>query len=293
MKNPAKFVSALIIFVLLALYKPATAQATQLSNVPQAFNAMAAKPIVSHFKSRFKAPAGGHLQGIQSYPGSTNKNAVILTGSSATYSYYVIAGQGGEAIALKKISDSPFRHAGGCQMAKGRLFVGVEDNQQKDEANVMMDSVVIARRRGSYKRSTAGAVGATMVNGKYVVAVGDWDTRTIDFYLSHGAEFDSVATFSFGSNGPPCSYQSINLLSDSSNRLFLIGTGRQGNLNRADLYAVKNYQPVLLATKLFKSKNGCSFRYGAGINISAAGSLQIYTCQRNLKRHNSINIFGR
>ncbi len=292
MQYPAQFTSALIIFLLLTMYKPAAAQVGQLNNVPQAFNAIGAKPIVRHFKNNFKVPAGGHLQGIQSYANSQNKNAVILTGSSGTYSYYVIAVPGGEAIALKKISDSPFRHAGGCQVANGKLFVGVEDNQQKDKANIMMDSVTIARRRGSYKRSTAGAVGATLVNGKYLVAVGDWDTRTIDFYLSHGAEFDSIATFNFGSDGPPCSYQSINLLTDSGNHLFLIGTGRQGNLNRADLYAVENYRPLLLATRLFKSKNGCSFRYGAGITISTGG-LEIYTCRRNLKRHNSINTFSR
>jgi hypothetical protein len=71
-----------------------------------------------------------------------------------------------------------------------------------------------------------------------------------------------------------------------------MGLGKEGNSNRADLFLIEDYQLKLIATRLFKTTDGCSFRYGAGIKSANAERLEIYTCQRRLKKHNRINVFG-
>jgi hypothetical protein len=299
--NSQRIFRVIIAGLLLILNVYVNAQIVQLNNVRAAFDTISATPKVYSFKSKYKAPAGGHLQGIQPYfeRNKDFKGQIALTGSSNTYSYYLKAQLNGEVDTLVKIANSPFRHAGGCQVVGPMLFLGVEDNIAKDKAQltaIPLDSnyttLALKKRQGQYKRSTAGAVGATLFNGHLLITAGDWDTRNIDFYLDRGFLFDSVATFSFGAGGPPCSYQSINLLTDTSNHLYLIGLGKEGNSNRADLFLIEDYQLKLIATRLFKTTNGCSFRYGAGINCANAEHLEIYTCQRRLKKRNRVNVFG-
>lgn len=291
----------LITIILLAFAEAINAQRVQLNNVRAAFDSIPAKPIVYSIKSKYKAPAGGHLQGIQPYF-ERNKDfngQIVLTASSGSYSYYIKARLNGKVDTLIKIEDSPFRHAGGCQVVRSVLITGIEDNIAKNKSQLTAIALtdtfikeVLKIRQGEFKRSTAGAVGATLYTGSLLVAVGDWDTRNIDFYLDADWRLDSVGTFSFGAASPPCSYQSINLLTDTGNHLYLIGLGKEANSNRADLYAVENYKLTLVATRLFKTTNGCSFRYGAGINCSTSDSLEIYTCQRRLKKGtNKLNVF--
>jgi len=253
-------------------------------------------PAIIHFKSAIvKEPRGGHLQGIQLYK-SNKPRTFIITGSSAHFSFYVLAPENGEA-SIHKIADEPFRHAGGCQLAGGKLFAGLEDNHEKNKSNLVTlqpgDSTVkiIAKRKGAYKRSTAGGTGAVKIKNEYLVAVADWDSRNIDFYRSTNESFDSVATFSVPENVSWGAYQSINLLADTAWQLYLIGFCREKNKDRADLFSVKNYQLKLLSSRFFKCVKGCSFRYGAGIQITENG-LELIASQRRLKKMNVANVFG-
>jgi hypothetical protein len=301
--NSQFFFRITIAGLLLILNVCVKAQVVQLNDVRTAFGSINTKPKIYSFKSKYKAPAGGHLQGIQPYHAYEKpfSGQIVLTGSSNSYSYYLKAHLNGHVDTLAKIAGSPFRHAGGCQVVNPNLVVGVEDNIAKDKSQLtairLVDTIeteVLKIRQGQFKRSTAGAVGCASVKSNFFLfAIGDWDTRNIDFYsLDEQTGFDSIATFSFGVAGPPCSYQSINLVTDTNNHIYLIGLGKDGNTNRADLYAVENYKLTLVATRLFKTNNGCSFRYGAGINCNTAQSLQIYTCQRRLKKNNKVNVFG-
>lgn len=265
-----------------------------LTNVPIAFAAVDAnKPAVKYFTNRhYATPAGGHLQGIQ----ATGTGGWLITASSGGYSYYLRV-TADTLQSLNKLYDTPYRHAGGCQLAGGKLFTGVEDNMAKDKAKVVAvetngSLAVVAMRSGTYKRSTAGATGAVYVNGKYMVAVADWDSRNIDFYRVDAAGYDSVGTFAAGSAVKWGSYQSINLLADTAGSLFLVGFCKDGTTNRADLFAVdKHYQLSLISSRRFACKGSCSFRYGAGVGVNK-NTLTVYTCQRVLKRRNAVNIFS-
>ncbi len=307
---PSCFIKIMLVSVLLPVFSITKAQ-PGLFNVPEAFNAIATTPLLLHLKNNaVKIPSGGHLQGIQSISDST----LIITASSGSFSYYLAAKPGAtsndwQISKLQKITPKPFRHAGGCQVNEGRLIVGVEDNVAKNKSEIIMisfnDSLheisrhIIAHRQGVVKRSTAGAVGFTKTKtAQTLVAVGDWDSRNIDFYISRNAAdtlFDSLTTFHAPVSQKWCSYQAINLLTDTAGNIYLIGFGLDGLNNRADLFKVEldnNAATLnLISARNFKCRGEAGFRYGAGICVSGKQSLTIYTCARNVGRRLAVNIF--
>ncbi len=289
-----KHTQPLILIIFLFLHTGLCAQQV-IPNVPEAFEAIPnQQPRICHFKSHIKTPEGGHLQGIQGYTHDI-RTSFIITGSASSFSYYITAPENGEAT-LHKLANEPLRHAGGCQLANGKVFTGIEDNAQKDKSDVVMFAPgikpveTLIKRSGIFKRSTAGAVGALYLNGNYLVAVADWDSRHIDFYRSGTKGLDSIASYTV--SGKWGSYQSINLLADTAGNIFLIGFCLEGKNNRADLFSVINYQLTLLSSRYFQCTKGSSFRYAAGMGITTENKLVVITCPRKLKKRNSINIFG-
>jgi hypothetical protein len=294
-----------------------------LPNVPSAFQTIKEKPEVIHLsKEKIDIPSGGHLQGIQSYSDSE----FVITGSSGGIAYYLKAvvnnkARTGSIKSLETIARAPYRHAGGCQVYDQMLAVGVEDNIAKDKSDIMLiplraekvdttepilissrprsNQRSIAHRSGTYKRSTAGATGFVRTKaGPYLVAVGDWDSRDIDFYQSgFNAQtlFYPLPSFYAPDSMKVCSYQSINLLPDTSGKVYLIGLGLDGTNNRADLYEVifhtKDTELKLISSRNFKCKSGASFRYAAGIGAERDGTLRIYTSCRNAGAKTVMNIF--
>jgi hypothetical protein len=275
-----------------------------LPDVPAAFNAISTTPRTIHLKrNHIKIPAGGHFQGIQ----ALSDSLFVITASSASYAYYITTNQ--KAVtSLRKLSDSPFRHAGGCQVFGDHLEVGVEDNHAKDKSNIVdllldkkgteLSSGIVVERKGIFKRSTAGAVGAifTDTNYNWVLAVADWDSRNIDFYYSEGDNIvmtDSATTLVVPSKHKWCAYQSINLIQDTTGKIYLVGFGLDGLRNRADLFEVKieSHQANLrlLSTRIFKCKAHAGFRYASGIGVSAENKLTIYSY--GMKLNAAINIF--
>jgi hypothetical protein len=290
----------------------------QIPDVVQAFLNIPAKLKVYKFSSRYAPPFDGHLQGIQGWSLNGQEYALI-TGSSATYSYYTIVSltDSQKVLSLNKIADSPLRHAGGCQLAEGRLLVGIEDNYERNRSEIVAlklsdslpevdGSTTAIMRQGKRDRHTAGATGFVKQNDStYIAAVGDWDSRNIDFYRSQGStplQFELFATLSMDSAAMQGlttllkwpAYQSINLLADNKG-LYVVGFAKDSGKNRADLYTVviKGNQAFLeaAATRHFKCTPGVSFRYGAGIRVNN-GKLQVYACQRNLAPINVVNVFG-
>lgn len=307
MRLPSCFLHS-ILFTLLIINSAVISAQTILNNVPEAFEKIATTPHLIHLKSNsVKIPSGGHLQGIQ----CLSDSVAIITASSGSYSYYITAPlYGGKVSTPQKITNSPFRHAGGCQLYGHKLFVGVEDNMAKNKSDILAISFdqegkeltknIIAQRKGIVKRSTAGATGVTKIkSGQYLIAVGDWDSRNIDFYLSKpGSDtlFDSLTTFTVFGNQKWDSYQSINLLTDTAGNIYLIGFALDGLNNCADLFKVKlskaNAELVPVSTRNFKCRGGAGFRYGAGLKVAASNSITLYACSRTAKPRLTINVFS-
>jgi hypothetical protein len=113
--------------------------------------------------------------------------------------------------------------------------------------------VAVIERAGEPKRSTAGCVGITKHKDQILLAVGDWDTKNIDFYSCKSGEFPKGHFELFHSINNESiskknwidenwlSYQNINLISTVENELYLIGLGQNNkNENVADLYQLKD-----------------------------------------------------
>lgn len=275
----------------------------QIPDVPAAFNAIKTTPEILHLKrNHIKVPSGGHLQGIQ----ALSDTELVITASSSSYAYYLTANKN-QLTSIQKLSSSPFRHAGGCQVISRILFVGVEDNVGKDSSRIMIaghfdpgpSSFSVIKRGNTFKRSTAGAVGIAQVRDSFLLAVADWDSKNIDLYTPRPSKdnswnFDSLTTFHAPDDHHWPSYQSINLLIDTAGRIYLIGFALDGTKDRADLYEVTlspgRADLKLISTRNFKCR-GTSFRYGSGIYVNEARQLHIYSCARNVTAHTAINIF--
>jgi|ERR1043165_1912763 hypothetical protein len=251
--------------------------------------------IVHFTNKKYKVPDGGHLQGIQAY-NIQGKEHLILTGSSNSFSYYITT-EPDSSLELVKIFDAPYRHAGGCQIADGKLFVGVEDNIEKDKSKVVMIDLAtkkiepIIERSGTFKRSTAGAVAAAKFDGHMVVAVADWDSRNIDLYQSSEHGFDSVGTYRMP-DSLNHSYQNINLLR-AGEVLGLFGFYRTGNKNKVDVFEIENSHLNYLGSNEYKAPKSYSFRYGAGMIAFDVKDVRIYVCQRKIKKRNSVFLIPR
>jgi hypothetical protein len=275
----------------------------RLGNVQQAFNSLPAEPATPELYNNLSIPISGHLQGIQVTGEGKDKN-LIITGSSSKFSYAITGNYNSSKNAykvtrLEKLMDAPLRHAGGCQIADSTIYVGIEDNIHKTSSRIVALTCStkwkytdIIERQGIYKRSTAGATGATSTKQGILIAVADWDSENIDFYTQNtNGRFDSAATLYF-QDIKGGAYQSINLITDTSGQVFLIGFCKQGNTNRADLYLLNNYTPALVSTRYFHCTKRSGFRYGAGVYI-ANETLYLLCCPRKLKKHNYINVFGK
>lgn len=280
-------------FLFICLYCQLSAQ-TYIANVPQAFAAVNDKPYTYTCASKQAGAKGGHLQGVQMVHNA--REEFIITASGGENAYYVYLYQG-KAVYTKQILEMPYRHAGGCQAAGNLLVVGVEDNMAKDKSKVLLLStdtntppMVIAERKGKYERSTAGATALVQLkDGRYLVAVGDWDSRNVDFYMSkttNAAVFDSVNTYKVDTIGTWGSYQSVNLLQQADGKLYMIGFCLDNKGCRADLFSINMEGRVSMhavASRYFKTTKGISFRYGAGLHISN-NKLTLIACNRILKR---------
>lgn len=262
---------------------------------------------------------GGHLQGIQLSTFKNNTYA-IATGSSDSYSYFIVIKLGAEnkVIFVNKLMNKPFKHAGGFQIFDNYLAVGIEDNSAKNKSKVCIYSisnpelpstnpVSIIERKGEPMRSTAGCVGITKFGDKYVLAVGDWDTKHIDFYVCEnerikGDSFKKIYSLNTDAMTKNewideiwLSYQNINLFV-SNNTMYLVGLGQnQAGKNIADLFLVNWNPPDLIeltkvASKNLLTSNDVSFKAAAGINANDNG-LEIISCGYNIEKKGILNYF--
>lgn len=287
------------------------------------FKNLDSKPEVISYSNTLKINnSGGYLQGVQAIENNSGKY-FILSGSSDSYSYYVIVKKGNknEVTSVNKLIDKPFKHAGGFQIYQNYMTVGIEDNDVKDKSKICVydisypekpsgKPVSVIERTGEPKRSTAGCVGITEYNDKILLAVGNWDTKNMDFYSCKSSEFPkghfelfhSINTESISKDNwidDKCfSYQNINLFSTVDNELVLIGLGQNNkNENVADLYQLKEdgkgkFSITKTASKTFNCDNEVSFKAGAGVVIDNNGRLGIIACGYNAREVSYLNYFS-
>lgn len=266
---------------------------------------------------------GGHLQGVQLLVKDDVEYAII-SGSSGTYAYYSVAklGNHNEVLSVNILMQKPFKHAGGIQIYQDLMVVGIEDNAAKDKSKVCIYQIknpeippvkplVMIARKGEPLRSSAGCAGITEMGNRYLVVIGDWDTKRLDFYLSdeHHLKqdinaFDKVFTIdtekidrSGWSDKAWHAYQNINLLKDADGKLYLCGFGRNDqNENISDLFLVENddlkeFRLKKLMSKTFNCKEGADFRSGAGIFLQPNGKLKVISCGSHINDSLILNVF--
>jgi hypothetical protein len=208
------------------------------------------------------------------------------------------------------------------QIFQDLMVVGIEDNAAKDRSKVCIYNVedpetppvkplVLIEREGAPLRSSAGCCGLSRIENQYLVVVGDWDTKHLDFYiagehrLKQGLNtFNKVSTIDterINRSGWPDDdwypYQNINLLKDGDGKLYLFGFGQNDqNENIADLFLVENkdlkeFRLIKLLSKTFNCKQGADFRSGAGISLQPDGRLKIISCASHIKDSLILNVF--
>ena len=268
-------------------------------------------------------PPGGHLQGVQlRFDASPPRHVMFLSHDSDSVAYLAVVEfasdlrDGGKLTRVQTLpgdgQSPPLRHAGGMQLCGDILAIGLEDNQQKTRSQVQFWDVsrpggphqlahLTVDRSGPAKHKTAGAVGLVARRGDHVLAVANWDSRAIDFYVSNGrpladercrldlaarwqdataakADWQPDATFS--------AYQAINLVSNADGTLFLAGFATAGtSADVIDLFALHLENPPSTALqKVARKKMDLGgerhFRYAAGLSINC-GQLMVLASEHD------------
>ncbi|MGB0918521.1 MAG: hypothetical protein ACPGU4_13090 [Flavobacteriales bacterium] len=262
--------------------------------------------------------SGGHLQGVQLHNGT-----LIVSGSSKSFGYlafFQLLKGDFKFLGLKKLAQKPLNHAGGFQVADNWLAVGVEDPKGKRESviqiidistfeNISAPPVYSLARKGEWKFSTAGAVALLKRKDHFLLAVGSWDSTTIDFYRSNHLnpkaedfEFERWTTWdsreairkswiskSYGS------YQNLQLTQDETG-VYLSGFHRTKNgSNQVDVFKLNpGADPYTLIDKVgvysVQCNNDVTFRNGGGFS-TFFGLPSILAVGHNLVPKTRVQIF--
>lgn len=280
----------------------------KVKNVPKAFKALSSEPEIFLIENEIAIPTeGGHLQGVQLII-IDGQDKLLISGSSRTEAYILqtdlLTQKTEELITL--MSD-PFRHAGGFQVSEPYLAVGIEDNYTKTVSKVSLynykkenfqeaEPNFVIERVGEPKAKTAGSVGILETNGKYLLVVGNWDSRNWDFYIFDPEKEDSQLLETFTAPDQWPSYQAINLIKDKK-AIYAIGFYQKEDKGHADLIFVSKNKSIkpqmkLLLTKTFNVSNLVDFHTAAGLQVDNEGKLHIWATQRDALKQITVNRFS-
>lgn len=277
------------------------------------------------------APPGGHLQGIQ-VRREQKRDVAFLSHDSRTEAFFLVvefprpfAGDG-RVLHLQRLpgdgEEPPLRHAGGIQICGDVLAMGLEDNQAKLRSEIQFWNVLAParpiqmthltiRRRGAAADQTAGAVGLSKRKDGHVLAVANWDSRAMDFYVSNGRPLPHPqCRFSFASRWDSSkadrhawqpdrnfgSYQAINLNADADGTLYLLGFYTASpSKDVVDLFQVtligESVQLKKLASKDMILNDGNRFQYGGGA-LFHEDALEILSTPAHLNNEVRINVIN-
>ncbi len=315
-----KFLKISFLTFLISTLFVVSVESQNTSDFVTAFNEIRSDPENISYTNNLKINnKGGHLQGIQRFE-NQNGRYFFLSGSSDNWSYCAVVKTAPEnkVIQVNQLFEKPFKHAGGFQIYGNYLAVGIEDNDGKDKSKVCVYDIsnpeenfgapkLIIDRVGEPLRNTAGCVGITFYNGKYLIAVGDWDTKHIDFYSFDlntnsdnipekisSIEIENISKTGW-INSDWNSYQNINLF-NINNKLYLVGLGQNAKSeNTADLFEVADeikggFTLKKVAAKTFNCTHDCSFKAGAGVEFKD-WKIEVFACPYNIGKTSFINVF--
>ncbi|SVE46203.1 uncharacterized protein METZ01_LOCUS499057, partial [marine metagenome] len=157
---------------------------------------------------------------------------------------------------------------------------------------------------------TAGAVGfAKLLNNNYLIIVGSWNCKTIDFYNSldltttsyeHIGSWQENTTDKSGwidkSWGK---YQSLNMYQDIDSTLYIFAFKKSIFKEYIDLYYIDleriktdvSNSIKKICTKQMHCKKNTSFRYGAGIFTKDELNINIMSVEKEIAPDFTINVF--
>ena len=316
-----KQIRFLVIFPFIFLFLSINCTSQDQLKIISDFNRLDSLPEIIRLYNTFDINnSGGHIQGIQ-YFENVAGNYFFMTGSSDKYSYCLVVKLGFEnrVFRLNKLMEKPFKHAGGFQIYQNYLAVGIEDNALKDKSKVCFYDIsepekplgqplAVIERTGEPLRNTAGCVGITGYKNGILVAVGDWDTKHIDFYIS---ESDKIVQNGFRKTGSIDTqnlnnkewidtdwnpYQNIILL-NTDRKIYLVGLGQNKQAeNVADLFEVNesygNFSLRKIATRTFYCAKKNTFKAAAGVGFQN-GVFKIISTGYNIDSVGYINVFGK
>ncbi len=287
-----------------------------VSNVMEAFNAVPTHGTsIGIDRTGVVLPKGQHFQGIQRMLGAPSGKhgarmpLLVITSSSDQQGYLVMCELSeneavGRAFTPVIMGNSPLRHTGGCQAVGNYLVAGLEDNQTNQVSEVQFwdfnrfptkITPMTLSRSGPPKVSTAGAVGMSSLGNGAVLAVGTFDSATIDFYRSDGDPFNgspltlrftwesTLADRSSWLDQKYGSYQNLNLITEAGGQLYMVGFAQYGNDDYMDLFTVNadvlgdpNTALTKVAAQHMYCTDGCSFVYGGGVFIPSKDGFEVY-----------------
>lgn len=313
-----RFGFSLWVFLFFSLLAHAQSEQAVISS----FENMKVDPVIINVTNNLEVNnTGGHIQGIQLLDFKNEKYA-FLTGSSDSYSYYSVIklNQQNEVVSVNRLMEKPYKHAGGCQIFQNYLAVGIEDNDAKDKSKVCIfdisnpenppvKPIAVIERRGEAYRSTAGCVGITKYKDHILLAVGDWDTKHIDFYSCKSKRvrnnaFKLISSIDLATISREewtdnlwSAYQNINLFTFNDNELFLIGLGQNSkNEDVADLFRLFEDDPGKfklnkIATKIFYCEKEAGFKAAAGIVLTNSNNFSIISSGYHIENKMYLNYF--
>lgn len=301
---------------------------TSKRSVVEAFGSIQTVPAGTTFARGTTTLDAGHLQGA----GVIDERTMAISASGAPEAVVLVVrwperiglGEGAITDAVV-VGDAPLDHAGGLQVARRVLAVGVEDPRAKDRSRVVfldcadptsirvLDHLTIDRPGDGQlpepRRWTAGAVGLSGGRARAVVVVGSWDSAELDFYRAtrrdltdprcrfrHVAEWarDDADTSSWVDDNWG-GYQSLNLVR-WTRRLFVVAGNRNDDgEDWIDLYEIDlDLPPATRLTKLARRhmscRDGASFRWAGGFD-SDGSVLHALATEKDLEDHTSVNLF--
>ena len=285
--------------------------------LPKQLQKLALKPdyieVINELEINLK---GGHLQGLQGYHWQ-QEEYVYWSGSSDSYAYLVTGKLSNniETTRLHRLSEKPLKHAGGFQIYQNWLAIGVEDNEARDRSQVhiyqlnnpnepLPAPVAVIDRHGPFEKMTAGCVAVVQQENELLVAVGNWNTRNLDFYEAslQGQDYDFIKTGAIEvaalsrknwSDTTWRSYQNINFYQEED-QLYLLGFASENPARDVmDIFSVETseghqYKLRKIGTRFFASSPETSFRWGAGIWIKDH-SISVVSCTEKLKINSRIS----
>jgi hypothetical protein len=244
-----------------------------------------------------------HFQGIQLLKrGPFDPGTIVITSSSSVVGGFFVAcemsadGLNGRAFLPTEMATLPLSHAGGCQASGHCLGAGLENHDGNSMSEVQFWDFkrfpkqlvpMTIPRIGQGKKSTAGAIGISSLGSGAVVAVGSYNSATIDFYASDGDPFRGSplkfrSTWTADESFPP--YQNLNLILDTNSQLYMLAFWRDGDSNDwMDLFEVDfdgawnpTVAKVVDGGKHMICTEPCNFNAGAGIYIPTTGGFEVF-----------------